>query len=374
MKDETYILIVDDDPRMATACARALRKQRPKWIILEAHSLKDALEVIRDQELDAVVTDWKLNEHNKRENGIEVIKAASIKDPHCVTILFSGFPKEIDRYREAYKAGAYDFISKTTQGIALPKELVVKLDSALERRDSILSSNAFARHIDANLRERYGHDLPDKGLSSRWLTIVFADVRGFSSVTEKLKAHKPVITEFLQELYRRIIEVTHRHGGIVDKFMGDGAMILFGALDTVPQNESATSISAVHASVEIQSTCKPLIEKLKRTAAELEAVQMPDLALGIGINRAEVLVGIIGTEHRDQFTAVGHGVNLAARVENSAGKAYGNRKGKYGNTLLTSTVKSHVEKIFSLRKEPDLTGIRNIDNAHPVWSVVGRKT
>jgi adenylate cyclase len=287
--------------------------------------------------------------------------------------VFTGHQGDFDRYKEAYAEGAFDVISKAQQGVVLAKEVTVKLKAALDRRELFLRASTYARHIDHKLQEKYGLVLEEKTLTRRWVTIMFTDIRGFSAVTDKLKAHQAVITDLLAELYGVLVDCAHRHGGIVDKFIGDGSMVLFGVLEATTANDQSTDLSAVQAALDMQTACEPLIDILQAKASELEAVQMPELALGIGINRAEVFVGIIGTKHRDQFTAIGHGVNLAARYESAACKRYEKGKGNYGKILLSSTVQHHVAKHFNLKKEPSLTNIRNIGDPHPVWSVESKK-
>ena len=208
---------------------------------------------------------------------------------------------------------------------------------------------------------------------------MFTDIRRFSRISDQLRAHKDIVAEFLQSLYATTVACAHAHGGIVDKFMGDGSMLLFGAFDSDPSiSNSDHARRACRAALQLQAEVSPLIDKFLDAARRAEVSQMPRLSLGIGINTALALVGIIRTQLRDQYTALGHGVNLAQRFESAAGKETNLGKGKkrhiYGDILITSSVQSRVQECFEVKGEPSLKDIHNVLEEHPVWSVVREKS
>lgn len=375
MENTFLILLAEDDGRLSLSLESALTQFASqwygvKWVFIRTETASEALKAIKTHNFDAVITDWRLDEHDRRQNGVAIIQAAREKDLHCVRILFSAYPLEFDRYRDAYANGAFDVIAKSAAGTVFAKELAQKMNAALERRQANLLSNAFARHIDHMLRQKYGRSLENRDLKRKWLTVVFTDIRGFSKAADKLKAQPKFLSDFVCQICSKIVECSHNHGGIVDKFIGDGSMLLFGALDNTDALNPKDAIRAVKAAIEIRAECEKIIQKFNADAGYFSAVDMPELRMGIGINRDEVLVGLVQTEHRDQFTALGHGVNLAQRLESHACKLYSSTNGTYGDILISRTVHACVQNQFKLKSEPKLEAIKNIDDSHPVWSVI----
>jgi len=113
-----------------------------------------------------------------------------------------------------------------------------------------------------------------------------------------------VVADFLNEYRRRIGEPISRHHGIVDKFVGDGMMAIFG----VPEPHADDARNAVLAGLELVS----VIDKWRD---ERLAEGLPPVEIGIGIHYGDVIAGALGDEHRLEYTVVGDAVNAAARIE-----------------------------------------------------------
>jgi adenylate cyclase len=134
------------------------------------------------------------------------------------------------------------------------------------------------------------------------VTILFADIRRFSAAAE---AHTPEeVIGFLNDYFRVTSEAIFRHGGTLDKFMGDGFMALFGA----PIAHADDADRAARAAVEIMEH----LAKLNREKADSGFCP---LVIGIGMNTADVIAGNVGTDRRMEYTVIGDGVNIAARLE-----------------------------------------------------------
>ena len=142
----------------------------------------------------------------------------------------------------------------------------------------------------------------------RKLTVFFSDVRGFTTLTEK--SDPVVLLKQLNEYLEAMTDIIFRHDGIVDKFIGDGIMAHWGAF--TPDRPNA--MLAARASLE-------MMEKLHAMNRVWEAAGRPTLDIGIGLNTGEVIFGNVGTGKKLDFTAIGDGVNLAARLE-GANKEY----------------------------------------------------
>lgn len=140
------------------------------------------------------------------------------------------------------------------------------------------------------------------GGEERIVTVLFADIRDFTALCESQTPHRSL--DLLNRYLGRISTVIEKHGGIIDKFTGDGVMALFGA----PIAGTDDAERAVHAALEI-------LDRIRDLSRELAAEGLPCPDVGIGINTSRVIAGNIGTASRLNYTVLGDGVNLAARLE-----------------------------------------------------------
>jgi adenylate cyclase len=132
--------------------------------------------------------------------------------------------------------------------------------------------------------------------------VLFSDVRDFTTLSEKMPP--AVVTTVLQRYFDRMVHAVHRYEGTVDKFIGDGMMVLFGA----PQELEDACGNAVQCALAMMS-------ELDALNAEFVREGLPTLTIGIGINYGTVTVGNIGSSERHNYSAIGDAVNVAARVE-----------------------------------------------------------
>lgn len=140
------------------------------------------------------------------------------------------------------------------------------------------------------------------GFHSREVTIVLADLRGFTSISESFTPS--AVLELLNRYLGRMSEIIFRHEGAIDKFMGDSIMVLFGA----PSAHDDDVQRALACAVEMQLAMEKINQDNKRLA-------MPELYMGIGINTGTVMAGLLGSELYSEYTVIGDEVNLASRIE-----------------------------------------------------------
>jgi adenylate cyclase len=181
-------------------------------------------------------------------------------------------------------------------------------------------------HSRRSLAQLFGHYLPPERVramasdpdrfldvassaENRELTVLFCDLRGFTPMAEKMAPER--LRELLNLYFSRMSHIVHAHGGTLDKFIGDAVMAFWGA----PQPDELHAAHAVLAAMAMIAAVEPL-------NAELAERGLPPLAPCIGLATGVVCVGDLGSALRRSYTAVGDGVNLAARIE-GATRTYG---------------------------------------------------
>jgi len=138
--------------------------------------------------------------------------------------------------------------------------------------------------------------------SRRRMTVLFSDIRGFTSLSEKMEPEE--VVTFLREYLTVMTEAVFKHGGTVDKYIGDAIMALYN----VPFEAPDHARRAVRTALEFQERLQPLAE---RFAAKYGGT----LACGVGIHTGDAVVGTIGSEQRLEYTAIGDTINLGSRLE-----------------------------------------------------------
>ena len=139
--------------------------------------------------------------------------------------------------------------------------------------------------------------------SAREVTILFADLRGFSAIAAAYPA--PAVISLLNRCFGTMVDITARHFGTVDKFIGDAIMVIFGGDPAAPRDHARR---AVLCAVEMQIAMNELRERQREEG-------VPDLYMGIGINTGKVMAGLIGSEAYRAYTLIGEEVNIASRIE-----------------------------------------------------------
>jgi class 3 adenylate cyclase len=185
-----------------------------------------------------------------------------------------------------------------------------EMGDSLQQKQRV--QNAFGRYVNDYVLNQLleGPEEEGRGGIEREVTILFADIRGFTHLSEGLKAHK--VVALLNEIFQLVSDRILERGGTIDKFIGDSVMAYFGAPVTQPDH----ALRALSAAIDIQQAVAARTRAGRRALAD--SSESPPVEVGIGIHTGIVVVGNIGSDRRTDFTAVGDAVNVAHRLEKLA--------------------------------------------------------
>ena len=153
-------------------------------------------------------------------------------------------------------------------------------------------------------------------IQNRVMTIVFWDISNFSKLTEVFKDHPELIAVFLNEYLGIAVPIIHENSGVVDKFIGDGILAYFGFKER-DDDGSVGALNAILAALKLKKSFQSFKQNwldIWKTVTNFDT----NIDIKCGINTGSVLVGLMGSEERDQFTVIGTHVNLASRLEGIA--------------------------------------------------------
>lgn len=240
-----------------------------------------------------------------------------------------------------------DSISPPNQPEGISGALVVIDDFSDEKR----LKTAMYRYMNRELADEVlRRNEPTLGGVLRDVSVLFADIRSYTPLSEQLPAHQ--VVTLLNDYFESMVEAVFGHKGTLDKFIGDALMAVFGS--PMPQDDH--SWKAIQCAIEMQ-------QRLALFNQSHAHILPHPLKVGIGINSDAVICGNIGSSRRMEYTAIGDGVNLASRLE-AASK-------DYGCDILISeqTYKPYADRLWA--RELDLIQVRGKCNAVRIYEVMG---
>jgi adenylate cyclase len=288
--------------------------------LLESDQLADIPDL--SQELQALIS--KLFSFSKNKEVAAIEGAAALAK-------FGQYETALEEFQKLIKKGTLINVDGkmghvSAQFNAIIKELSesykrVREQSALLLRYAKELSESYKKTKDEEeLRDklsRYvGKNLVDKLLESRGqqffeserreVTVLFADIRSFTSLSEKLPAEE--VLSMLNEYFGAMVDIIFKHDGILDKFVGDQLMAVFGIL---PSQGGPPYEEAIKAAIDMQDATRNLMAlRSQRGKVTFE--------IGIGINTGEAIVGSVGSRNRMDYTVIGDCVNVAGRLQQFA--------------------------------------------------------
>lgn len=189
-------------------------------------------------------------------------------------------------------------------GLRYARERALRDETEAERE---LLMDIFSRCVSENVAETLWQQR-DKLLSGerRIVSIIFTDIRGFTTISEQMPSLQ--LVGILNDYFSRMSAIVDHHCGHINKFIGDGLMIVFGA--PVSRGDPGEARAAVACGLE-------MLQEVKAMNEEAEALGRPRIQIGVGIHTGEATCGVVGSERRLEYTIIGDTVNLAARLEST---------------------------------------------------------
>ena len=224
-----------------------------------------------------------------------------------------------------------------------------------EEREKKKVRGAFQYYLTASVVEQMLKN-PEKlklGGEKKDLTVLFSDIRGFTSISEHMTPEG--LVRFLNEYLTKMTDIVFKYDGLLDKYMGDAIMAIWGA----PLDQADHAHRACY-------TALDMVQELRVLQGKWAAEGLPYLNIGIGINAGPMVVGNMGSERRFDYTVMGDSVNLGSRLE-------GLNK-VYGTNIISSEMTYERVREEILGRELDLVRVKGKDQPVKIYELLARRT
>jgi adenylate cyclase len=268
--------------------------------------------------------------------GAESIVSQGVRSTICAPLLTQSnvhgvlYADRLDPFA-AFTADHLELISAIAALTAVTVETVKAHDRLA--REEVARAN-YSRFMPEYVVKQLLED-PDSfrlGGANQTITVLFADIRGFTAISELANPER--VVNLLNQYFSAMTEIIFEHGGTLDKYIGDELMALFGAPTATPDDAR----NAVTVAVAMQ-------KRMEGLNLELAAEGYDEIAIGIGLHTGIATVGYIGSERRSEYTAIGDTVNLASRLQSNS---------KRGQILISEATALAAGDIFPMTKQEPL--------------------
>lgn len=309
------LLVVDDEEDIEALFKGRFRKElrRGDYVLSFSSDPIQALQMVHENpDLEVLITDLNM----PQMNGLDLLTEVAKFGRPLKTIVLTAY-NDLGNIRAAMMRGAFDFQVKPldvedlqatiSKAVTMVRQLQAG-DEARRHASELAKQNRrvediFGRYVSEEVKAHLlacpeGH----QGGERRTLTVLMADIRGFTRMSETLPPEE--VVRVLNGYLAQATDVIFRWNGTINEILGDGLLVFFGA----PISDGNATQHAVAAALELQLA----VNELNTTHREQG---LPELAIGIGVHAGEAVVGTIGSRRRQKYTAIGKNVNLVARIE-----------------------------------------------------------
>ncbi len=231
------------------------------------------------------------------------------------------------------------------------KNQKIKIQEAKSKIETI--TNGIKKYLPVQLVDSIingDHEVSFK-TERKKLTIFFSDIKGFTEITDNMEPEE--LSSMLNEYIKEMTLIAHKHGGTIDKFVGDAMMVFFGAPEST--NDKDQALRCVRMAIEMQGRMKELKEKWFKAGIE------QPLEIRVGINTGITAVGSFGAEDRLSYTTIGGQVNLASRLEGLAVP---------GGILISHSTWALVNEEIPCKQRDEKVKVKGINREIIVYDVV----
>lgn len=300
------ILVVDDSKTIRNFMSQGLAQQG--FEVMTAADGREGLAAAIQKKPDLIVTDLEMPHMTGRELTRELKKQDLFKNTPVIMLTASGAQYDEAKSRHA---GVDAYLSKPFA----PDKLVVLVEKLIAEK-KLLAERGELQNRNQFIREIFGRYMTEDvvqtllesseglqlGGERRQVTIMMSDLRGFSSISERLSPEE--VVSMLNVYLEAMTSVIVKYSGTIDEFIGDAILTIFGA----PIAKADDAQRAVACAIDMQLAMEKVNEQNRKDG-------FPVLEMGIGINTGEVVVGNIGSRKRAKYGIVGSHVNMTARIE-----------------------------------------------------------
>ena len=329
MSDRASVLVVDDDPVTRQMLSGTLEERGHR--VTTADDGRQGLDLVRSERFDVVLLDVLM----PHLNGYDVLEHMKGDEAlrHIPVVMVTSVD-EIESAVRCIELGADDYLSKPIDPVLLiarvnaglnKKRLhdlerehldeVARLNRQLEARveeqmAELVRTGELKRFLPQQIAEGLmaGQLSPTDGFERRKLTLLFADLVGFTDLSDTLEPEE--LSEVLNQYLREMTAVAVARGGTLDNYIGDGLMVIFGA--PVADEEPVQAWAALRAGFDMIARADELSDAIRDRGIPA------DLRLRVGVNTGHCTVGVFGSDLLRAYKAVGFAVNVASRLQSEA--------------------------------------------------------
>jgi adenylate cyclase len=329
MRTQGAILVVEDNEVHRTTLVTRLGRDGLR--VTTAENGLRALDLMRSQPFDVILLDIVMPEMD----GFQVLEhiKADPKLRHLPVIMITAVD-DVESAVRCIEMGADDFLTKPFNLVVLRARInagltkkglhdleqehvreMARLNQRLEARvdeqmAELVRTGELKRFLPRQIAEGLvgGQLAPTKGFERRKVTILFADMVGFTDLSDSLDPEE--LSEVLDEYLREMSAVLVAHGGTLDNYIGDGVMAVFGAPERAEEQDQAWS--AVRAAIAMRDRAREMATRIRGRGIPA------DLRIRVGVNAGHCTVGVFGSDVLRAYKVVGFAVNIAARLQTEA--------------------------------------------------------
>jgi len=213
-------------------------------------------------------------------------------------------------------------------------KVLISVHDLSERMRAVFLKDMFGRYLSEEVTNSLleNPELVNIGGEKRSVTIMMSDLRGFTSLAERLEPEQ--VVQILNTYFEIMVEVLLKYNGTINEIIGDALLVIFGA----PQKMPDRAERAIACAIEMQNA-------MVRVNEENRLQGLPEIEMGIGLNEDEVIVGNIGSSKRSKYGVVGSGVNMTSRIESySVG----------GQILISDSVRKQAGEILRIDEQREV--------------------